>query len=255
MPPVSKPSFSLVIPAYNESTRLPASLQEVQRFLQHSRDHFEVLVVVEESSDQTLKIAQETVNGDPRFHVIDNQVHRGKGYAVKSGMLRATGDVIFFMDADLSTPLTEITHFAGHFREHPETQILIGSRAMAQSQIVRKQTWIRRNMGRTFNRFVQLFGIQGIKDTQCGFKAFRREVAQEIFSRQTLDGFAFDVEVLLLAQHLGYHIDVRPVRWINSPESKVRIWIDPLKMLWDLLRIRLLVHRTLERQPPSAKVA
>lgn len=241
--------FSLVIPAYNEERRLPVSIRDIRSFFSAFNDPFEVLVIVEKSTDRTLELAHEAAKGDDRIQVIDNQVHRGKGYAVRSGMLRARGEIVFFMDADLSTPLAEVLKFLAYFKEHPEVDVLIGSRAHAKSQIIKRQSLFRQSLGRTFNKFVQLFGIKGITDTQCGFKAFRARANREIFSRQTLDGFSFDVEVLLLAQRLGFKIDVLPVKWINSPDSKVRIWIDPFKMLWDLIRVRWIVHRTVRAKP------
>lgn len=247
-------SVSLVIPAYNEERRLPVSLRDIRAFLGARLQGVEILVIVEKSTDRTLEAAREAAQGDARIEIVDNQVHKGKGYAIKCGMLRARGDVVIFMDADLSTPLAEVYAFLAHLAQNPETHIAIGSREHSRSQIVRKQSWVRRNLGRAFNKFVQSFTMRGITDTQCGFKAFRREVAREIFSRQTIDGFAFDVEILMLAQELGYKLDVLPVRWVNSPDSKVRIWIDPLKMLWDLLKIRRRVRRSVRARPlsPSA---
>lgn len=247
--------FSLVIPAYNEERRLPASVRDIRSFFGKFNIPMEVLIIVEKSKDRTVELATAAAEGDPRIQVIDNQVQRGKGYAVKSGMMRAKGEIIFFMDADLSTPLSEVLSFLSFFQDHPETDVLIGSRAHAKSLIVKKQSWLRRNMGRTFNKFVQLFGVRGIEDTQCGFKAFRAPAAREVFARQSLDGFAFDVEVLMLAQRLGYKIDVLPVKWINSPDSKVRILIDPLKMLWDLIQIRRIVRRTVRERPLSQEAS
>jgi dolichyl-phosphate beta-glucosyltransferase len=251
-----RPPFTLVIPAYNEERRLPTSIRDIKAFFKNVSDPIEVLVVVEKSKDRTFELALAAAADDPRIKVIDNQVHRGKGYAVKSGMMRAQGEIVFFNDADLSTPLAEIFVFLGHFNEHPETDIIIGSRAHAQSQILKRQNWFRQLLGRTFNKFVQFFGVRGIKDTQCGFKAFRLQACRDIFRRQTLNGFAFDVEVLMIAEEMGYKIDIQPVRWINSPDSKVRILIDPLKMLVDLVRTRRLVRKTLrltgrEKQPLS----
>ncbi|MES2856466.1 MAG: dolichyl-phosphate beta-glucosyltransferase [Bdellovibrionota bacterium] len=246
-----KPALSLVIPAYNEERRLPTSLGDIKAFFTKIPLPLEVLVMIEKSTDRTLELAKSTVSGDSRFVINDNEVQRGKGYAVKLGMVRAQGDYVFFMDADLSTPLSEIFKFVAHFESNPQTDVIIGNRADAKSQIVKQQSWFRRNLGRGFNRFVQVFGVQGIKDTQCGFKAFRNRAAREIFSRQTLNGFAFDVEVLMLAQTLGYKIDVLPVRWINSDDSKVRVLIDPLKMLWDLIRIRRIVQKTVREKPLS----
>ena len=183
------------------------------------------------------------------FTVIESDVQRGKGFAVKTGMLKARGELVFFMDADLSTPLAETFKFVAEFSVNPETDIIIGSRAEAQSQIIKKQSWIRRNMGRGFNRFVQAFGVSGIRDTQCGFKAFRKRAVEPIFSRQTIDGFAFDVELLVLAKAMEFKVATVPVRWVNSADSKVRIWIDPLLMLIDLLRIRRTVRQSLKARP------
>lgn len=256
--------LSLVIPAYNEQRRLPQSLRDIASFFKfqpqnrsgagsgaesNSESNIEILVVIEKSKDNTLELARKETEKFPAFKVVDNVVHRGKGFAVRSGMLKAEGDIVLFMDADLSTPLSEVYRFLAYLQDHPETDVLIGSRADAKSQIVKKQSWFRRNLGRGFNKFVFFFGIRGIKDTQCGFKAFRKSAAKEIFSRATLDGFAFDVEVLMLARELGYTIDVMPVRWINSEDSKVRVLIDPLKMLWDLIRIRRIVRKTLRSRP------
>jgi dolichyl-phosphate beta-glucosyltransferase len=245
--------FTLVIPAYNEERRLPSSIRDIRSFFPQSAPdappQMEILVVVEKSKDRTVELAREAAAGDPRIQVIDNQVHRGKGFAVKSGMLKARGEIVFFMDADLSTPLAEVYAFLAHFMQNPETDVIIGSRAEAQSKVMKKQTWLRRNMGRSFNKFVKLFGVRGIQDTQCGFKAFRAGATREVFTRQTLDGFAFDVEVLMLAQEMSYKIDILPVRWVNSEDSKVRILIDPLKMLIDLLKTKWLVRRTLRLRP------
>ena len=244
--------LSIVIPAYNEAGCLPTSLKKIQGLLSTMTIPAEVIVIVEKSGDGTLELSRSAIDGDPRFKVIDNIVHQGKGYAVRTGMLMAKGKYIFFMDADLSTPLTEVHPFLDHFASHPEVQILIGSRAHARSRILLRQHPIRENMGKMFNRLVQTLAMKGIKDTQCGFKAFRSEACREIFSRQKLDGFAFDVEVLVLARELGYLIEILPVKWTNSPESKVHMVRDSLKMLWNLLWVRRIVHKTFREQPLSA---
>lgn len=247
-----------MIPAYNEEKRLPPAIQDLRAFFGPPRlnapNDLEVIIVIEKSKDATVERSKAAVlmpsgDPDPRFRIIANDVQRGKGYAVKTGMLAANGEIALFMDADLSTPLAEVLKFLALMSEDPSIDILIGSRAEAKSQILKKQSWIRRNMGRAFNHFVQLFGVRGIKDTQCGFKAFRQHTVAAIFERQTLDGFAFDVELLVLAEKLGYKIKAEPVRWVNSPDSKVRIWIDPLKMLWDLIRIRWIVTRSMLHHP------
>jgi len=248
MASLSDIEISLIIPAYNEVRRLPHSIQVM-------REHFaappwpsrmfEVLVIVEESTDGTLEAARETAAGLPNFHIVDNRVQRGKGYAVRCGIERARGAILFYMDADLSVPLEEIEVFLGHFEAHPEDDLLLGSRQHASSRVERRQSLVRQNMGKTFNHILRLLCRLPYRDTQCGFKAFRREAAQAIFARQRIDGFAFDVEILLLAQALGYRIRELPVRWLNSPGSKVKIVRDSLKMLRDAVVIRRRVGRRL----------
>lgn len=245
---------SLVVPAYNEERRLPVSLQKMLEHFKNIPYELEVLAMIEKSKDKTVEVSQAVIKNDPRFYVIDNKVQRGKGFAVRTGMARATGDLIFFMDADLSTPLDEIGTFIKHFADNPSVDVAIGSREHSRSQIVKSQHPLRKNMGRIFNKFVQLLAGGGITDTQCGFKAFRREAAYEIFSRQKLDGFAFDVEVLMLARALGYKIDVLPVKWVNDEDSKVRIVRDSLKMLRDLIKTRWLVSRSLRENPPVSRL-
>ncbi|MBN2418124.1 MAG: glycosyltransferase family 2 protein [Deltaproteobacteria bacterium] len=240
---------SLVIPAYNESKRIPGSLKKIQVFADEIPILFEVIVIVEKSSDNTLENCRDAVEGDTRFKIVDNHVHRGKGYAVRSGMLMARGDIIFFMDADLSTDLGEIVRFIEYFALHPEIKVVIGSRAHARSRILKRQNLLRETMGKVFNIMVQAFSIKGISDTQCGFKAFRKDAAREIFFRQTDDGFAFDVEVLLLARKLGFPVAVLPVTWINSSESRVNVFLDSFKMLRSLCFMRILVARALRKRP------
>lgn len=243
--------YSLVVPAYNEEKRLPRAILDIHGFFKRFSSDLEVLLVIEKSSDRTLEIARELTRDKTYFRVIDNKVQRGKGYAVKSGMLEAKGEIVFFMDADLSTPLVEVLTFLGHFAEEPSVDIIIGSRAHNQSEILKSQNPIRKNMGRTFNKIVQSFAVKGIEDTQCGFKAFRRKAVAPIFSRQSLDGFAFDVEVLLIALELGFTIDTRPIKWVNDPDSKVHIVRDSLKMLYDIVRIKRIVKKTFKVQPFS----
>ena len=240
---------SLVIPAYNEERRLPGSLRRVQAFLDEEKLDAEVIVIVEKSQDDTLGAGGAVVAGDPRFRIIDNRVQRGKGYAVRSGMRMARGSHVFFMDADLSTPLEEVPRFLETFDARPEVQVLIGTRADTDSQILRRQSRVREQMGRMFNRLVQRLAIRGIDDTQCGFKAFTAEACRAIFARQRLNGFAFDVEVLLLARGLGFSIQALPVQWLNSPDSKVRMVQDSVRMLGELLWVRRLVRRSLRERP------
>ncbi len=241
----SPPALSLVIPAFHEEGRLPSALARLSEFCAARVASAEVVIVVEHGSDRTLEIAQRFAVGHPHFRVIANAVQRGKGYAVRTGMLQARGDVIFYMDADLSVPLAEVPKFLSHFAAHLEIDVLVGNRQHPESRITRAQSWLRRTMGQTFNRVLQAAAVAPLRDTQCGFKAFRHAAAQAIFARQKLDGFAFDVEVLLLAQRLGLQVADLPVEWINSPESKVQMVHDSLQMLRDALRVRRLVAATM----------
>ena len=239
------PYLSIVVPAYNEARRLPPALEKLAAFCRELGRSYEVLVIVERSTDGTLEIAARFAAQQAHFQAVDNAVQRGKGHAVRSGMLRARGEFVFYMDADLSVPLAAVPEFLARFAGVPRADVLLGNRQHAMSRITRRQSWLRRSMGQTFNRILKACGLASLHDTQCGFKAFRREAARAIFSRQTLDGFAFDVEVLLLAERLGYKIADLPVEWINSRESKVRILHDSLAMLRDTLRVRRLVEKNL----------
>ena len=242
------PYLSIVVPAYNEARRLPQTLDSLREFGREFTRTLEVLIVVEHSRDGTLEIASEAARKQENFFAIDNGTQRGKGHAVRTGVLRAHGEHVFYMDADLSVPLGEIVAFLTHFDAHPEVDVLLGNRQHARSRIVRRQSPLRESMGQTFNRLLQARGLASLHDTQCGFKAFRRGAAQAIFSRQKLDGFAFDVEVLLLAQRLGLHIADLPVEWRNSADSRVRLVRDSFAMLRDMLRVRRIVDASLRDQ-------
>lgn len=239
------PHLSLIIPAYNEAKRLPESLHQLAQFCKSLPLCVEVLVVVEKSEDNTLQLAREAACQYPFFEVIGNAHHRGKGYAVRCGMLQAQGDILLFMDADLSVPLQEISRFLCYFEEHPDIDILLGSRKLEQSRILKRQTWLREQGGAIFNWiFRKQIGLE-IRDTQCGFKAFRREAARQIFSRQQLDGFAFDVEVLLLGEKLGYKMRELPIEWVDFPHSHVRVIRDGLRMFRDAIIVKALVSELL----------
>ena len=242
------PSVSIVIPAYNEVHRLEASIRALREYLSPARWSHEILFVVEHSADGTLELARRLTERLPAFTVIGHDVQRGKGFAVRSGMLHARGEIAFFMDADLSTPLPEMDQFLARFRDAPSVDVLVGNRRHPHSAILRRQTFVRRKMGQTFNAVLRAFGGIRLADTQCGFKAFRRQASAAIFSRQKLDGFAFDVEVLLLAERLGFKVQDLPVQWSNADGSRVRIVRDSLCMLVDAIRVRRIVAGTLSQQ-------
>lgn len=215
------PSLSLVIPCRNESARLPATLRAVRGWL-GDRD-VEVIIVVEKSTDDTAELARSQEAEDPRFRAICNSVSRGKGFAVKTGMLAATGDIVFFMDADLSVPLRFVDAFLPCFEN---ADVVFGSRQHPETIIPISQPFFRVFYGRLFNLALRLCGATSFKDTQCGFKAFRREAAQAVFSQLTLDGFGFDVEAMALAEALRLRIIERPVEWSDAPGTKVRALRD-----------------------------
>jgi glycosyltransferase involved in cell wall biosynthesis len=240
MAPDPAPSLSLVIPAFNEARRLPASLGQIGEYCVGLGIPWEAVVVVEKSEDGTAELASAAAARQANFRVIARPDHRGKGAAVRAGMLEARGRVRFFMDADLSVPLRFVGEFLAHLDAHPETDILIGNRQHAGSVIPVPQSLLRRSMGKAFNRILRAVLALPVPfaDTQCGFKAFRAGAAEAIFSRLRTDGFAFDVEALLLARQLGLRVADHPVEWRNSPESKVHILRDSLRMFREASALR-----------------
>jgi dolichyl-phosphate beta-glucosyltransferase len=209
-------AVSIVVPAREEAARLPGSIRAMRA--EFPEEAWEFVVVVEKSEDGTAALAREAAGGDARFEIVENPVARGKGFAVKTGMLRARGDWIFFMDADLSVPL----RFVGRFLEQAEgADVLVGSRRHRESVIPVRQSLARVAAGRLFNMALRGMGITRLRDTQCGFKAFRREAAREVFSRVEQDGFGFDVEALLIAERLGLRLRELPVEWSDVKGTKV----------------------------------
>lgn len=253
MPASGAPFVSIVIPAYNEALRLESSLHALSSFLGGVSWPWEVILVIEHSTDGSLALARRLAESLPGFHIIGNRTQRGKGYAVRCGMLQARGEFAFFMDADLSTPLAELPVFLDYFAAHPEAHILVGNRQHPSSAILKKQSLLRRKMGQTFNRVLRLVAGISLRDTQCGFKAFRRAAREAIFPLQTLDGFAFDVEVLLLAEKLGFNVHDLPVQWSNAGGSKVNMLRDSVQMLRDALRIRKRVAATIAHSSKPQK--
>lgn len=230
--------YSIVIPAYNEAKRLPATLEKVQKFLSSFGKKVEVIVVNDGSKDSTVAEVQKIIEKYPTLNLrcIDNKENHGKGYAVRIGMLDAKGKYILFTDADNSTPIEELGNFdvlAG------EAQILVGSRYMKGSKLEIRQPWYRIMLGRMANLLIQVTLIDDIKDTQCGFKLYSYKAAQDIFSRMKIDGFGFDMEALALAEILQYSIKEVPVAWYNSEDSRVRPIKDAIRTLTDLVTIKL----------------
>jgi len=228
--------ISVVVPAYNEETRLQETLPLLCRVLKRRFGRFEIIIVDDGSSDKTADYASCFAEQHPQVGVVSYSSNRGKGFAVRTGMLAARGKYVLFSDADLSTPILEIRKLIRALEEGAD--VAIGSRARQESKIVECQPFYRIFMGKTFNKIVRLLAVRGIADTQCGFKCFRREVAQEIFSRCRIDGFGFDVEVLFVAGKKGMTVREVGVMWRNSPESKVDPIQHSLQMLKEILFVR-----------------
>ncbi|HMF07686.1 MAG TPA: dolichyl-phosphate beta-glucosyltransferase [Thermoanaerobaculia bacterium] len=234
---------SLVIPAFNERARIEACVQGVADWIagDPARWSWEVLIVDDGSTDGTKPAAERAAQkAGLAMTVVRNELNRGKGRAVRTGVLASTGDPILVSDVDLSTPLTEWVKLAAPLATHP---IVIGSRALREDLVRRKQPLYRRVLGRAGNLLVRLLAVPGIHDTQCGFKLFQGDVARELFRVARIDGFAYDMEILYLARRRGLAIAEVPVLWFNSPESKVSVMRDALPTLWDLLRLRWM-HRS-----------
>ncbi|MFH2012293.1 MAG: dolichyl-phosphate beta-glucosyltransferase [Pseudomonadota bacterium] len=229
--------LSIVIPAYNEAKRIAPTLGQIDEYLAKKDYKYEILVVDDGSTDETCKLVNEVAQQIPHIILLENRINRGKGYSVRKGVLSGRGEIILFSDADLSTPIQEIDKLAAWLDMGYD--ISIGSRALTGSEILEMQPWYRQAMGKTFNSLVQLLTVSGIKDTQCGFKLFKKEAAEFLFEKQVIDGFAFDVEILFLANKNGYRIKEVPVQWVNSPCSRVHIFKDSLAMFSDLIRIRI----------------
>jgi len=235
--------LSVIIPAYNEAERLPSTLEEAYGWLSDQLpDDFEIIVVDDGSSDATVEKTREMIATHPCLKILVQPQNRGKGAAVKRGMLEAGGDIRLFMDADHSTHVRETEKVLAAMEQGAE--VVIASRQHPESDISVSQSWLREHMGQSFNLIMR--SIVGLKmeDTQCGFKAFTAKAAKDIFSRQKLEGFSFDVELLFLASRLGYRIAEIPVEWINEPNSRVRMIADPVLMFADVVRIRRL-HKDL----------
>ena len=229
--------LSVIIPAYNEAQRIRETLIKTCRYLQEMRYRYEVIVVNDGSQDNTSDVIRELSKKMPVIKLLENATNRGKGYAVCTGVRASQGQLVLFSDADLSTPIEELEKLKAALEEGYD--IAIGSRGLAGSEIAVRQPWYRETMGKIFNRLVRLFAIRGIKDTQCGFKLFRQTVAKQVFDLQRIERFAFDVELLFIARRRRWRIKEIPIRWINSPCSRVKLGKDSLKMFFDLFKIRM----------------
>jgi dolichyl-phosphate beta-glucosyltransferase len=228
-----KPLLSIIIPAHNEERRLPQTLEQVVHFAFSQPFETEVLVVENASTDRTLEVGNEYASRHPTVHVLHEDLP-GKGRAVQKGMLAATGAYRLFADADFSMPPEEIVRFIPPVVDVP---IAIASRE-APGAVRYDEPFYRHITGRVFNTLIRMLVLPALNDTQCGFKMFRAEIADELFRRQTLMGWSFDVELLYIASRHGYPILEVPIPWYFNPESKVNVFRDSWRMFLDLLAIR-----------------
>ncbi|MEJ2698009.1 MAG: glycosyltransferase family 2 protein [Candidatus Sulfobium sp.] len=228
--------LSVVIPAYNEEARIGPTLRDMCEFLKDKFRKFEIIAVDDGSADNTRSIVENLARELDSLKLISYPENQGKGYAVGRGVLASRGDLVLFSDADMSTPVEEVEKLIPFVREGFD--VVIGSRGLRGSDVRVRQPWYRERMGKMFNFMVRLLTVRGITDTQCGFKLFKGEAARNLFRKTLIKGFSFDVEVLFLAEKSGYKVKEVPIKWFNSPGSKVRLFSDPLKMFLELLKIR-----------------
>lgn len=241
------PGLSVVVPAYNEAERIVPTLQRVSAYLGTLGEPAEVIVVDDGSSDNTAAVIRQAMAHQPRIRLEVNPENLGKGASVRRGVLAARFAHVLFTDADLSAPIEDVAKLRQALAAGAD--IAIGSRRLPGSVLERRQPPRREWLGHAFSWLVRAFLLPGIHDSQCGFKAFRREVAQAVFSRQRLDGYGFDVEILWIARRLGYRVAEVPIRWADHPVSHIRPVRDGLRMLSDLGRIRLADWRGDYRHP------
>lgn len=227
----------MIIPAYNEQERIGPTLARIADYFSTYPQSWQIYVISDGSSDNTNQVVEDFAKSNPNFALLAYSPNRGKGYAVRHGMLQVQADYILFSDADLAAPIEELTKLQTALND--QTPIAIGSRPLKESTLEIRQPWYRELLGRAFNKAVQILAVKGIDDTQCGFKIFRNDVAKDIFSRCKLDGFGFDFESLIIARDLGYTIAEVPIRWSHQEGSKVILLRDGPRMLRDLIKIRM----------------
>jgi dolichyl-phosphate beta-glucosyltransferase len=231
------PELSVIIPAYNEESRLPATLESVYSYLAKRGSDFELLIVDDGSQDGTASLVEAYANDHPGVRVLSYQPNRGKGHAIRMGILAAKGALLLINDADGSSPIEEVERLEAAIKSG--AQVAIGSRAKPDESRKVDALAYRKALGNTFNAIVRGLLLKGIYDTQCGFKLFQADVGKDIFSVTTIDGFGFDVEALYIARLRGYEVTEVPINWHNVEGSKVNVFVDSPKMFLEVLVITL----------------
>ena len=230
------PTYSIVIPAFNESARIPATLQSVVSCIRERAWRAEVIVVNDGSSDSTAELVRAFIRNAPEVRLVENPGNRGKGYSVRSGMLQAQGEVVLFTDSDLSAPIEEAERLFAAIAQGAD--IAIGSRWLESGRQTHRQPFYRQFFGRCFNAVTRV--VMGLRfaDTQCGIKAFTRAAAQTVFQLQTIERWGFDPEILFIALQRGYRVVEVPVSWAHDERSRISYLKDGLKMLEEIAIIR-----------------
>jgi glycosyltransferase involved in cell wall biosynthesis len=230
------PVYSIIIPAYNESERITATLESVAAYARQQQWDVEVLVVNDGSRDNTVAVVEQLARAHPFIRIIENPGNRGKGYSVRNGMLQSRGEILLFSDADLSSPIEEAPKLFEALAAGAD--VAIGSRWLRAELQSQRQPLMRQIYGRMFNVALRLLLGLNFRDTQCGFKAFRREAAQRIFPLQKIERWGFDPEILFLARKLGFRTVEVPVRWAHSAGTRLHPLRDGMRMVWEIFRVR-----------------
>ena len=232
----NEPFLSVVLPVYNEQARLPLALADILDYLAQSKGPWEIVIADDGSTDRTPELIREWSGREPRIRAVALGRNQGKGEAVRRGMLEAKGRYRLFRDADASTKMREFDRFLPALERG--AGVVIGSRRVAGSQTTAHQPWLRETLGRGFTWLCRLLFVWRVHDFTCGFKAFSAEAAEAVFSRQRTRRWAFDAEILFLADRLGFAIEQIPVVWADSPGTKVRLFLDVSRSFAEILSIR-----------------
>lgn len=230
----TKPFLSVIIPVFNERKRIN-NLIKITKFLSKQNFKSELIIVDDGSTDTTIKKIKKMTQ-QCRFQLISYSVNQGKGFAIKTGMLAASGRYRLFIDIDLSTPIEELNNLLRHVRRH---DVVIGSRKLKSSNLIIRQSLLREQLGKVFTMLSQMILQLPLSDFTCGFKCFSEEAATDVFSRQTINRWGFDSEILFICKNRKFSIKEVPVTWSNDPVTKVKFPQDIYSSLIDLMRIRL----------------